>query len=245
MIDASFDAHVHLQDYPKDILASVLGRARAVGVVRFGCCGTKPSDWSRVLYLSETEDGVEPSFGVHPWYVDNLPENWVECLEEYVASHSNAGIGEIGLDGLRGNIDLQTLVFVSQLELAAKYHRRVTVHCVRANEKILPILKEYAHKVPCILIHSFSSSVEEWRKYERLGIKISFGCAILNKHAQRVRELAKIVPDDMFCLETDSPYMVTEGCGIKEFGNLNAPENLIRVIRVVNELKLVTKTQLT
>jgi len=237
--NVTFDAHVHLQTYPKTRLPTVLKRARQAGINRFGCCGTQPDDWAAVLALAAAESGVEPACGLHPWYsaAPDLPQNWLERLDQLLNQYPNLTVGEIGLDALRPNREAQMKAFVEQLDLAVKYNRGVALHAVRVHNEMLTTLRPYANKLPHILLHGASCSLEIWSEYEKLGACISIGPTVLNPRAKRVRELARQVPDDRLFFETDAPDMAVNGCAIEALGGLNAPENLPKIVACVRALR--------
>lgn len=234
-----YDAHVHLQAFPEAMLPDVLARARAAGVDRFGCCGTSPADWDRVIALSLAEPGVEPSCGLHPWHSLDpaLPKDWLESLEAKLAAHSGLGVGEIGLDARKPDPKAQMRAFTEQIELAARVGRGIVLHAVRAHAEILAALRPCARALPRIVLHGASCSPEIWREYERLGACASIGPAVLNPRATRVRELIRIVPEDRLLFETDSPDMAVNGCAVADFGGRNAPENLPRIVAEVERIR--------
>ena len=123
-----FDAHTHLQDPRlRGVLDEVIRNAAQAGVTGLCCCGTTPDDWeaTRRLASAPLPFVVVPAFGVHPWYVRHLPEQWFETLELYLDNNPVAVIGEIGLDGILDNvpIEVQEKYFVRQLELAVRVRR--------------------------------------------------------------------------------------------------------------------------
>lgn len=236
--DMLFDAHVHLQSYPGALLPTVMTRARKAGVGRFGCCGTNPLDWERVIAISRNEPGVEASCGLHPWHVGEPGrDDWLDHLESLLAAYPEAGVGEIGLDSLRPLREVQVKACSDQLDLAASYNRRVSIHCVKAHAEMAERLRAYSGKLPQILIHAASCSLDIWREYDKLGACITIGPAVLSERATRVRELARIVPEDRLLFETDSPDMAVNGCAVADLGGLNSPENLPRIIAEVQRIR--------
>lgn len=232
------DAHVHLQAYPEDVLPKALVRARNVGVTRFGCCGTNVTDWNRVAQIAKDNPGVEASYGLHPWYVvkPGSPD-WLEILDGILAANPTAGIGEIGLDATRAQRDLQMTVFVKQLELAGRYGRRISLHCVKAHSEMVTVLRKHHKQLFEILLHSPSLSAEDWKHYKRLNISVSIGPQVLNPRAEKIRALARLVPEDKLLYETDSPDMAIAGCAVAELGGLNSPENIPRIMAEVQRIR--------
>ncbi|MGI5868857.1 MAG: TatD family hydrolase [Kiritimatiellia bacterium] len=234
-----YDAHVHLQSFPAAMLPTVMARARAAGVGRFGCCGTSPADWDRVMAIAQAEPGVEPSCGLHPWHCADpaAPADWLERLEALLAAHPGLGVGEIGLDALRPDPEAQMQAFREQLALAAREGRAVALHCVRAHGEMIEALRPIADALPRMLLHGAACSSEIWREHERLGVCVSIGPAVLNPRSRRIRELARIVPEGRLFFETDAPDMAINGCAVDDFGGRNAPENLPRIIAEVRRIR--------
>ncbi len=233
-----FDAHVHLQAYPDELLPKALTRARRVGVTRFGCCGTNASDWDRVMQIASNNSGVEASYGLHPWYVANPGNsNWLEHLEALLQVDPTAGIGEIGLDAIRPDRELQMTVFTAQLDLAKKYGRRISLHCVKAGSDIVAVLKKHHQHLSEILVHGPSFSADIWQQFNRLGVSVSIGPQVLNPRATKVRELARLVPEEKLFYETDAPDGAVAGCAVAELNGLNAPENIPRIMAEVQRIR--------
>ena len=228
------DSHTHLQKYPPQMLPEVLRRARVAGIVEFGCCGTSPADWERVAEIASTEDGVSPSFGIHPWEANAAA---FEKLESFLSRFPSAAIGEIGLDSARPDPKRQAEIFIAQLRIARAYERGVTLHCVRAAGEMISLLKQHARSLPSILLHAPNISLQEWRDFERLGASVSIGARVLLPNATKTRELARIVPEDRLFFETDSPADASRLCGIAQLAGLNAPENLPRIVAAVRALR--------
>ena len=63
---------------------------------------------------------IIPSIGIHPWYLIDLPDDYLQIMEKYLVENSNLQIGEIGLDYakmLKTKED-QKNIFENQLNLA-------------------------------------------------------------------------------------------------------------------------------
>ncbi|CCW69226.1 unnamed protein product [Phytomonas sp. Hart1] len=85
----------------------------------------------------------------------------LEELEQLLSAFPKAIVGEIGIDKLRGPCtSTQVVAFLAQMELAAKYHRPVSVHCVRHHGLLLQLLQELPaeHTPPAIILHGFTGS---------------------------------------------------------------------------------------
>lgn len=242
-----FDAHIHLQDSRLDACrAAVMDAAVAAGVQGACCCGTAPDDWAAVAQLGvrRAECGTRisaftilPAFGVHPWFVADLPPEWCGRLEQVLTAHPAAPVGEIGLDGLRPEIprDRQRQVLDAQLELAARLGRPVVLHGARAWGELVAALKPFASRLPGFVVHGFSSSADLLREVVALGGAVSFAGSVCQPQAERVRAAAAAAPADRLLVETDTPDIFPAG-GVSASAadpRLNQPANLGLVIAAV------------
>ncbi len=228
-----FDAHCHLQDtaiYP--VIGAVLGRAAAKGVVKTVCCGTSPADWSQIFRLAAEYSQVIPLVGVHPWFVFRDWRQSVQLLETLLREHPEAGVGETGLDFRShfGNRAEQEASFAAHLDLARELNRPVEVHCVQAWGRLVELLRE--HPAPRVVLHAFGGAAELIPELVKLNCWFSFGGAVLNPKAKRVRSAVAAVPVDRLLIETDSPDFAPEGCPPP-----NEPANLPHVAQAVAELR--------
>jgi Tat protein secretion system quality control protein TatD with DNase activity len=116
-------------------------------------CAVDRADWKATLDYASSSDSILPALGIHPWYVENLPENWLGDLEMLLRQHASAIVGEIGLckkarfvrqhpEGKAAALAIQRSVFKEQMRLAAKLRRPVSVHCVDQHGINMDILKE-------------------------------------------------------------------------------------------------------
>ncbi|CAJ1904505.1 unnamed protein product [Cylindrotheca closterium] len=44
-------------------------------------CAVEPKDWADTLRYASKSTSVLPALGVHPWYLERLPNNWLEELD--------------------------------------------------------------------------------------------------------------------------------------------------------------------
>jgi TatD DNase family protein len=188
------DTHSHVHAVPR-------GLAHCVVV------GTSPDDWPRVASLRR-EPKLTIGFGVHPWYVGDAPSDWAATLERRLLECPDAIVGEIGLDrGRRGAPwDAQRAAFASQLALAARLRRPVSVHCVRAHGACLDDLRACEPPPPAVALHSFSGAAELARNYARqVAAPVYFGfSASLSLQSSSFGEAVRAVAADRLLLESDA-----------------------------------------
>ena len=59
-------------------------------------CSVSPNDWKATLNYAFKSDSIVPALGIHPLYLEGLPENWLEDLEMLLKENPSAIVGEIG-----------------------------------------------------------------------------------------------------------------------------------------------------
>ena len=220
-----FDAHCHLQD--KRIFAdsaAIIARARERGLGAMMCCGSAENDWDAVKTLM-AERGVFASFGLHPWYVAERTEWWLDKLEELLVAVPGAGVGEIGLDHAmdKSTHKVQEDILLYQLRLAAKLNRPVSIHCRRAFDRLRAILEKEGGIIQGGVLHSFSSSGELVPIFEKLGLYVSFSGSITHPENRRGIEAIAAVSKNRLLIETDSPDILPG----EALPGPNEPANLI------------------
>lgn len=216
------DAHVHLQDRrfgeTWDEVGQYLARAKESGIERFLCVSASPADWNRTAELARRFDSIYPSFGVHPWSCRRIQGDWLGALtmflDSYVAKDgvTKASLGEVGLDYAVRQCD-ETLqkeqeeLFLAQLQLANDRAIPVTLHSVRANFRILEIMKSFS-RVPAWILHSWQATREEIERALDYGAFFSFSNRSVAPRARFSRECVAAVPRDRILLESDGPTLL-------------------------------------
>lgn len=178
------DAHCHTENKPT--IGAIVNAATI-------------SDWGRVVELSKA--GMYGAIGVHPWYLNDLPDNWYAILREMLIQNPELHVGEIGLDKHKPDMDLQISVFEQQLLLAHELGRGVSLHCVGAWEHIARILRVFQNKLPrFILAHGYNGPVHMIQKFaDEYNMYFSYG-------PRNIRNSSRILatPHNRILAETDS-----------------------------------------
>lgn len=221
-----YDAHVHLQD---PSLAphgpAVCEQLSRIGVAEAVCNGTSPTDWDAVTALARQHPWIRPAYGLHPWQVGNAANGWLDQLSALLQAIPSATIGEIGLDrwildsarpddprltGLaRAPLETQEAALVAQLELAARFDRVPTLHCLQAWDRLETLLTRQTSLPPAgFLLHAFAGPQEKVAAFLDLGAYFSFNGNFLASKQTRVRDIfARQLPLDRILAETDAPSM--------------------------------------
>ena len=203
-----YDAHNHLHDARlTPALPSIIRELESIPLQKAVVNGTRPEDWPQVAALARAHNWVIPSFGLHPWYVNQACENWRSELENHLQSLPSA-IGEIGLDRWIKDYDSpkQEDAFIYQLQLASKLNIPVTIHCLKAWGRLLEILQPEKLSTG-FLLHSYGGPLEMIPNFVALGGYFSLSGYFAHSHKQRQHEVFRTIPLDRLLLETDAPDM--------------------------------------
>jgi len=143
------------------------------------------------------------SVGIHPWHIDTSDLDEQLALVEKTSNLENViAIGEIGLDRLTdASLELQKEVFIRQLKIAAKAHKPVIIHCVKAHSEIISIIKKTIYQGK-VIFHGFNQNKQIAEQLLKNGFYLSFGQALLNEKSN-ASKLFDEIPNDRFFLETD------------------------------------------
>ena len=107
--------------------------------------------------------------GIHPWHAVEGDLSLVEDAIDNVDA-----IGEIGLDfACDAPREVQIEIFRAQLSLAERAEKPVVLHCVRAFEETMRILRDY--RLKAVIFHGFIGSVEQAQRAVKEGYYLSFG----------------------------------------------------------------------
>jgi len=227
------DSHCHLHD--SRIISDIPwieDRARVANVEYMVSCATMEDNFELTAQLSKDFNSILPCFGIHPWFVDSISEQWKEQLEHYLLAYPS-GIGETGLDFTDKTCDrdIQIKVFEHHLMLARELERPVNIHIRKAWDTFIHILKKMGKfRVPG-LIHSYSGSADMVPLFEAYGLYISFSGSVTNPEAKKVVKALQTVSRDHFVLETDTPdiypYLLEP-----QSSKLNEPKNLSAIAQI-------------
>jgi TatD DNase family protein len=213
-------------------LNEVLERAAEAGVSRIITISTTLESCARAIALADSppparEQSARPlpkisaSAGIHPLYVPESPDDFLEPLRALAEHPAVVAIGETGLDYHRNqtpptdgdartewerNRRRQAVFFEHQLQLAESCGLNVVVHQRDAWEDTLRILRPYAGRLKAVF-HCFGGSLEQAREVVALGFFVSFTGIVTFKNAASVHETAAGLPAGTFFLETDCPFL--------------------------------------
>ena len=122
-----------------------------------------PANTVRIISVPQEEAALplpEKCFAtleLHPW----SGAMWSENVAEMAKDSRFIGIGEVGLDRLKGKLSIaeQMLIFSHAANLAQKLNKPLTIHCVKCFSELLNLYKNIKWQVPTI-IHYFCGKLE-------------------------------------------------------------------------------------
>lgn len=212
MFQNIFDSHVHYEDSGFDadreeLLEKILPEN---GIKYAMLAGITIPDCLKSRKLAEKYHWLYCSAGIHPEYVKNLPEDWLDCIRKLTEYDKCRAIGEIGLDYYWHPEEkmLQKEIFTRQLELAKDLSLPVILHIRDAMGDAVEILQYYQ---PCGVMHCYNGSAETARELLKIpGLYFSFSGVITYRNARKPVEALKILPSDRIMIETDCPWLAPE-----------------------------------
>jgi len=239
MIDALpllIDTHVHLDASPlKERLEEEVRRARQAGIGHFVIPGVRREGWRQILEIARAVEGAWAAPGLHPQAAGEWGPDGERELQQFLYDPKVAAVGEIGLDALLPSppLDLQEKVFRAQLRLAVAAGRPVLIHCRKATERLLQILREEKAERVGGIFHGFSGSLETALAGVRLGFAVGVGGIVTYPNARRLPEIVQKLPPEWLVLETDAPDLAPH----PHRGGDNRPAWLTLVAAKVAELR--------
>ena len=208
------DSHCHLDgeefDADRD---EVIQRARTCGVGKVFIPAIDMQTSLRALDLYRQYPGYcLPMAGLHP---EEVRADWKEQLNaigQLLADnrHSLLAIGEVGLDFYwsREFAQQQMEAFEQQVRWSADTGLPLMIHCRKAQNEMVAIIKRYAKELPGGVFHCFTGNeleASELLQFDRFVLGI--GGVLTFKKSRLPEVLSSAVPLDRIVIETDAPYM--------------------------------------
>lgn len=208
------DTHCHLdgEEFAAD-LDLVVARAREAGVEAVGVPGIDLRSCETVSDVCRRYPGFcYPMLGLHP---EEVRADWREVLAQIrpLLTSRETGvcaIGEVGLDFYwsREYEQEQLEAFEEQVRWSVETGLPLMIHCRKAQNEMVTILKRYKDHLPGGVFHCFTGNEQEAREllqFDRFVLGIGGVLTFKKSHLPEV--LPTVVPLDRIVLETDAPYM--------------------------------------
>ena len=205
------DTHTHFdaEEFDED-RAEVFARAREAGVGKVFLPAIDVKTTHAVLALSREYPGYAyPMIGLHP---EEVKEDWKEQLAELRKMQISdfIAIGEIGLDYYwsREFEHEQLEAFEEQVKWAIETRLPLMIHCRKAQNEMVHLLRQYQKDLPGGVFHCFTGNqkeAEELLSFDNFVLGIGGVSTFKSSHLRE--DLPAVVPMNRIVLETDSPYM--------------------------------------
>lgn len=202
------DVHNHFTYYNEDIDCA-LTDMRENGVLMVSVSIDLPS-YEDTLKLAKSSELILPVFGVHPInaheHVNQLPK-----IREI--ADGALMLGEIGLDRMWAedptHFPEQKKLLETFLESAQHNDKIVIIHAAGAETEVLCMLDSFS--IRKAIIHDYYGPVKLVEKIIDSNLHFAFDRSYLEEYKPEIKgwqerlEIASIIPDDLFLIETDGP----------------------------------------
>lgn len=149
--------------------------------------------------------------GLHP---EDVRDDWRDVVAEMKRMQTESpeefiAIGEVGLDFYwsREFESQQLECFEEQVKWAIETRLPLMIHCRKAQNEMIAILKKYRSELPGGVFHCFTGNEKEAAELLAFdGFLIGVG-GVLTFKKSHLPEVLPTIPLDRLVVETDAPYM--------------------------------------
>jgi len=242
------DSHCHLifENFDED-LEEVVIRLRSRGVKKLvhACC--ELAEIPKLKEISNEFNEIYYSVGLHPLEASKWDKSSKSSLmSAAIEDRRVVAIGELGLDFFKSDNKAQQIeALIPQMELAYELELPVIIHCRDAANEMIEICNDLSKKGKCPkgVLHCWTGTTNEMKEFLELGFYISFSGIVTFPKAYEIHECAKIVPNDKYLIETDSPFLApvpfrgkrNEPAFVENVANFMADLRSTELITIANE----------
>lgn len=212
------DTHAHLDGAEfADDLDEVVARAREAGVSKILIPAIDLSSVNNIIAVCDRyKNYAFPMIGLHPEEVKKDYDDVLHEMRTVLDSSYNNGhtpfiaIGETGLDYYwsREFENEQLAAFEKQVEWSVETRLPLMVHCRKAQNEMVRLLRKYEKQLLGGVFHCFTGNEKEAAELLQFsGFVLGIGGVLTFKKSNLPEMLPANVPLDRIVLETDSPYM--------------------------------------
>lgn len=240
------DTHAHLdgEEYIED-LPQVIQRAKEAGITKVFLPAIHLESVESILKVCDRyPDFAYPMVGLHPEEVkDDFRDVLSTMKSNYLqSSHSFIAIGEVGLDYYwsREFEKQQLEAFEEQVRWSVETQLPLMIHCRKAQNELVKILRKYEQNLPGGVFHCFTGNEIEAREllsFENFVLGIGGVLTFKKSHLPEV--LPSVVPLSRIVLETDSPYMAP----VPHRGKRNESAYVVNVLEKLAESYHLSKEE--
>jgi len=235
------DSHCHLDDDRFDLdRDAVVARAKTLNIGKIIIPATTANRWAKVKQVTGEYEGVYPSYGLHPMFIEQHQAIHIRELDEWLDREKPIAVGECGLDFFNSRTDekWQKQLFNEQLQLAVNHQLPVIVHARKAMDEVISLLRKNTPVGG--VIHSFSGSLQQARQLIDLGLKLGIAATVGFERAKKLRSVVAAVPDYGLLLESDAP----DQPGAAHHGERNEPAYIVEHLKTIATLRNIADAEL-
>ena len=204
----AIDSHMHINSIvSKDIEKEILDINNNSNLKNVINVSLNSETAKESIIISNSNAKFYSAVGIHPLYIENQSIN---DLYDIALNEKVVAIGEIGLDTTKDNIELQKKYLIEQISIANALNLPVIIHANNSNKLVIEIFERYIKPKEGCVFHCFQPDIDDLNYLIRNNYYISFAGRITYKNAKKSVEVANSVPNDLFLVETDSPYISPE-----------------------------------
>lgn len=237
------DTHCHLdgEEFDDDREA-VMSRAREAGCTAVFLPAIDLLSSKRILQLCQQyPDFLFPMVGLHPEEVRDDWQQQLAAIKTLLTSHLSPptshpspliSIGEVGLDFYwsREFEEQQLMAFEEQVRWSIETRLPLMIHCRKAQNEMVHILKRYAADLPGGVFHCFTGNEKEAAELLQFdGFVLGIGGVLTFKKSHLPEVLPQAVPLSRIVMETDAPYMAP----VPHRGQRNEPAFILNVLQLL------------
>jgi TatD DNase family protein len=237
-LPALVDTHCHLVLLEeRGLLDEALDGASAAGVEEIISIGLNLDDSDHNRRIAEEHPGVYFTCGWHPHEPVPPDTRQLDSLAELLRHPKAVAVGEVGLDLFfrpgyhEVPLDVQQRSFRAMLELAADAGKPVLIHDRDAHDEVLAAVDEVPGSRG--IMHCFSGDAAFARRCADRGFVASFSGIVTFPRSDPIQGAARMVADDGFVVETDSPFLSP----VPQRGKPNLPERVAITAAAVARLR--------
>lgn len=207
------DTHIHLdgEEFDADRDETV-SRAREAGCAAMFVPAIDMEHLPALTEICSRYPGYAyPMIGLHP---EEVRPDWREVLASMKRmiqlSSPFIAIGEVGLDFYwsREFENEQLAAFEEQVRWSVETRLPLMIHCRKAQNELVAILRRYRKELPGGVFHCFTGNSHEAAELLAFdNFMLGIGGVLTFKKSNLPTVLPSAVPPDRIVLETDAPYM--------------------------------------
>ena len=202
------DTHTHIdgEEFKED-LDEVILRARNAGAIKLFIPAINLDSVKTISAICQRYPGF--CFGMVGLHPEEVKENYADVINKMVMDDAIA-IGEVGLDFYwsREYEKEQLAAFEKQVEWSIERHLPLMIHCRKAQNEMVKILRRYEKELCGGVFHCFTGNEHEAQELLQFdGFSLGVGGVLTFKKSNLPTTLPNVVPLERIVLETDAPYM--------------------------------------